>query len=1379
MGAGVTNVVALPYSAGAGTTCGMGNDFTATNTTPCGSNLYLSGEDRVWIFTPAITGDVTITLTSAGTYTGLMLYNGCPFTGQGGNCVGSNVSGTGNKTLTVCVQGGVIYYLLLDSWAAPACNPYTQLTISAPVAVGGCPLGTGMVAVGALPYNSAGRTTCGKIDDLTASNTVTCGSNLYLGGEDEVFVFTPSTSGDITISITSTGSYTGIMLYQGCPITTSCSGLPGVCVAYEQSFTGSKSLCYTVTAGLTYYVIIDSWPAPACNPYSITITAPSPAAGGSVCGNAIVVGALPFSLANESTACLGNDYSNSSLGSCGSLYESGEDKVYRYDAPAASCIGITLTSASTNAIGYQVYLGCPGTAGTTCIASNGGASAGTLSGSVNLPSAGTYYIVIDTWSPPLNVTYNIAIANFGSGPVNDRPCTASFLPLGIYLSGNNTCSGSADEPAAPAACTGWGTLNTVWYRLTAPASGCIKIKTTLGSMTNTMMAVYTLAGAPVACGSGSSLVYVNCNDNAPACGFNTYQNSELSLSGLVAGNNYYIMVDGGFNETGSFSIYAIDGGAGCATPFPPVPGQDCQLPNPVCQQTVGVPDPGFQAVGNICDFGSPSPCTGGTAGCGPCATSCLCSGERGSVWYLVTIAAAGLFNFDIVPNDWPGAPSTFSTDYDFAVYGPNPSCGNLLSPIRCHYSALGVTGLYSATDGVSPATYPGFGSAYRSGINVAAGQTYLINISNFTNSTSGFVLDFTNTAAGVINNVPPAGGTIVWTGNVNTDWFNVNNWGGCTIPTCDLNAAIPGFPPNQPTINAAGAVCRNIDISPGATLTINGGFQLQVCRDFTNNGTLTANVNSTVLFQNTTSNTVNQFINGTVTGASRFGNVVVSKPVGFGVTSNQNIDVGGNFTVNGATFGGNFNVTSVYHKVAGNFNIDVTPPNIATYTTSNSTLEFNGIAQTYLNQGFLNNVVMNQTGSATLTLLNHTAATAWMQLSASGVLTLTSGKIITNANRVDIFNRTATAVSPGNISSYVEGNLRRYMSQTGGTGVYDFPVGTSLKGYERISFNITTALPNTVNYWTMTFSNTSPATNAAMGAECTVNYHTAGLLALNHGYWQVTSTPGTLASGLMNITNYNRSYSNPLGAGWTVMYNKTLVNNPANWILNPFPSSPCLNTPVTAVTRNSISVPALFSGTPVWFGTAQSVTPLPVELLRFEAKPYIKSIGTFWATATETNNKGFELERSINGNDFTIIAWIEGHGTSSQLHEYSYEDMNVTQGIRYYYRLKQIDLNGTYVYSDVITAQLPKGKNSLYTLMPNPYSHNTTLSIFLDNASVINIDVIDVLGQHVSTVAKGYYNAGAYSFDFSAKTLGYSSGMYTMRITVDGQTFNELLIETE
>src|SRR6185436_9167795 len=387
--------------------------------------------------------------------------------------------------------------------------------------------------------------------------------------------------------------------------------------------------------------------------------------------------------------------------------------------------------------------------------------------------------------------------------------------------------------------------------------------------------------------------------------------------------------------------------------------------------------------------------------------------------------------------------------------------------------------------------------------------------------------------------------------------------------------------------------------------------------------------------------------------------------------------------------------------------------------------------------------------------------------------TLTNGKIITGANRVDIFNRNAGAVTPGNVGSYVEGNLRRYMSQTGGTGVYDFPVGTSLRGYERISFNITTALANTVNYWHVNFNNATPATNLAMGTECSVNYHTAGLMALDHGYWQITSSPSTIGSGILNVTNYNRNWSTALGAGWTVMYNKTLSNVAANWQLNPFPSSPCLGTPVTATARNNISVPALFSGIPVWFGTAQSVTPLPVELIRFEAKPYVKSIGTIWATASETNNKGFDLERSIDGIDFTKIAWIEGHGNTSQLNNYSYEDMHVTPGVRYYYRLKQIDYNGSFVYSMTVSAQLPKGKNSLYTLMPNPYGQNTTLSIFLDNVSDVSVKITDILGRHVATLAQGIYSAGTHSFDFSAKSFGYSSGTYTMLIKIDGQTFNE------
>lgn len=264
LGTGTVAVGALPYST-SGTTCGSGNDLTTANvsTSGCSSSSYLTGEDRVYIFTPATSGFVTINLTSTGSYTGLMLYNNCPLIcAASTGCIGSATGSTGNKSLVACVTAGTTYYLILDSWAAPACNPYSALTISAPTVSST----TNDFCSTPTPL-SAGGTFSGTTNAMTADtpgnlNSVFCGST----ENNQWFSFVASAS-------TATFGFTGIggtscpygvqgQVFAAATTATPCS----TCT----NFTSMSTPCYnpgtlsggTLTAtglsiGTTYYLMVD------------------------------------------------------------------------------------------------------------------------------------------------------------------------------------------------------------------------------------------------------------------------------------------------------------------------------------------------------------------------------------------------------------------------------------------------------------------------------------------------------------------------------------------------------------------------------------------------------------------------------------------------------------------------------------------------------------------------------------------------------------------------------------------------------------------------------------------------------------------------------------------------------------------------------------------------------------------------------------------------------------------------------------------------------------------------------------------------------------------------------------------------------------------
>lgn len=175
--------------------------------------------------------------------------------------------GTSTTTQTFAVSVPRWFRVISACGASTVASSVVSTTVQTAGACGFC----GNIPI-TLPYSASGQTTCGQGNDLTAAMvTNACGSTNYLGGEDVIYTFTPTASGIVTVTLTTTGSFAGAMLYSGCPNSGgTCAGnVTGV------SSTSGGTFCATVTSGQPYFLIVDSWPSPTCNGYNIAISAPS------------------------------------------------------------------------------------------------------------------------------------------------------------------------------------------------------------------------------------------------------------------------------------------------------------------------------------------------------------------------------------------------------------------------------------------------------------------------------------------------------------------------------------------------------------------------------------------------------------------------------------------------------------------------------------------------------------------------------------------------------------------------------------------------------------------------------------------------------------------------------------------------------------------------------------------------------------------------------------------------------------------------------------------------------------------------------------------------------------------------------------------------
>ncbi|MBL1155776.1 MAG: T9SS C-terminal target domain-containing protein [Ignavibacteriae bacterium] len=174
---------------------------------------------------------------------------------------------------------------------------------------------------------------------------------------------------------------------------------------------------------------------------------------------------------------------------------------------------------------------------------------------------------------------------------------------------------------------------------------------------------------------------------------------------------------------------------------------------------------------------------------------------------------------------------------------------------------------------------------------------------------------------------------------------------------------------------------------------------------------------------------------------------------------------------------------------------------------------------------------------------------------------------------------------------------------------------------------------------------------------------------------------------------------------------------------------------------------------------------IPVELTFFTAKSDNNTVTLNWTTATELNNSGFQIERS-NGGEYQSVGFIAGHGTSTSTNNYVYLDQNVEAGT-YTYRLKQIDLDGSFEYSNAVEVEVLGLRE--YTLgqnYPNPFNPSTTINFSLAVDSKVSLKVFNVLGQEVASLLNGQMSAGSQKVSFDASSL--NSGVYFYRLEADG-----------
>lgn len=182
---------------------------------------------------------------------------------------------------------------------------------------------------------------------------------------------------------------------------------------------------------------------------------------------------------------------------------------------------------------------------------------------------------------------------------------------------------------------------------------------------------------------------------------------------------------------------------------------------------------------------------------------------------------------------------------------------------------------------------------------------------------------------------------------------------------------------------------------------------------------------------------------------------------------------------------------------------------------------------------------------------------------------------------------------------------------------------------------------------------------------------------------------------------------------------------------------------------------------------------VPVELTQLTAAAQGNTVTLNWSTATETNNKGFRVERSTRNSGWISAGYLAGKGNTAEISTYQFTERNLNSGV-YTYRLVQEDYDGT--VSIYTAPEVTVDRPEVYSLSqnyPNPFNPATSISFTLPEAARVTLTVYSTLGEQVMTILSNDLEAGYHKAEFDASQLTSGTYIYTIRASAGSKTFTD------